>query len=187
MKKEKQEDNIFRISTKIKYSDDHDFKPGRLCENELKVHFIVDEVARTTVAILKDDNLPRFFEMAVDNGMASMKEMQMCKQFNVDDYEKFEIRVKVKCSPEDTFDKNLGMRIALEKANIIRFKIIREIVREIQNQTYRNFASEMNMLMRRVDNIDKVVERRDIKKAKLQKKIADDKHREEVRKFIEKK
>jgi len=185
--KTKQKDEKFRISTKIKYSDDHDFKPGCLCENELKVHFVVDEVARTTVAILKDDNLPRFFDMAVDNGLASTKEMQMCKKYHVNDWEKFEIRVKAKCSPEDKFDRNLGMRIALEKANIVRFKIIKEIIREIQNQTYRNFFPEMNMLMHRVDHIDKVIEKRDIKKAKLQKKIADDKKREEVKKFIEKK
>ena len=172
MKEKKRQDNKFRISTKIKYSADHTFGRSRhFCDDrEIKVAFIVDEEKRTTIAILRDDNISNLYHNAVGSGMASPKEMQLCKRYNINE-QMSDIIVKTKCAEGDTFDRNEGMKIALEKAKMIRFKIIREIVREIQNQVYRSFISEMNMLENRVANIDKVVERRDRKRNKLMKKI----------------
>lgn len=168
--KQKKVDDKFRISTKIRYADDHEFQ-DYMFNSEIKANFIVDEVKKTTICTLEDSNVTRFFAAMICNDLVSIKEMQLCKKYGITDGEVFKVTVKTKCAPEDTFDRNEGMKIALEKAKMVRFAVIKEIVREFQNTVYRNFSSEMNMLENRVANIDKIVERRDKKRNKLMKKI----------------
>ncbi len=164
----------FTFSTKIRYAADH--KYYYIDDSKLKVDFIVDEKSKTTVCYLYDDNLTRFYQKVVKYGLASSKEMQLCKKYNIVNGEIPKIFAKTRCADDDVYDRNVGMSIALKKAKKIRYLIIKEIVREFQNAVFRNFASEMNMLEKRVENVDKILARREIKREKLAKKISQNKN-----------
>lgn len=179
-KKEKQD--MFILSTQVRYSNDHAFDNtfveflDTFNDVIIKLKFYANEDKRTVTCILVDRNIKCFYDKLYENRLIKYKNTPLCIKHGIPKFEnECTLAAIAFCHPDDKFDLEEGMRIAFRKVSRVRFNIIKEIVKEFQNNVYRCLKSEMSTIEDRMEKIDKLLEDKLKRKEKLNSKISQNK------------